>query len=173
MSLLELHEITDSGAPSIAINEPSFSVSRAAWRAPIGPNGAGKTTVFNCITGNYRPEHGSISFGGRDITGKAPAQYRGDGHRPYLPEHPPVRQAARAGKRAGGTPLPPEIRASCPPCCTRLWQRREEKAAVARCMEELEFVGLADHYAEAASSLSYGNQRLLEIARALASDPAC
>ena len=51
------------------------------------------------------------------------------------------------------------------------WQRREEKAAVERCMEELEFVGLADHYAEAASSLSYGNQRLLEIARALASDP--
>ena len=42
------------------------------------------------------------------------------------------------------------------------WQRREEKAAVARCMEELEFVGLADHYAEAASSLSYGNQRLLD-----------
>lgn len=50
-------------------------------------------------------------------------------------------------------------------------QRREERAAVDRCMEELRFVGLADHYAEAAGGLSYGNQRLLEIARALASDP--
>ena len=51
------------------------------------------------------------------------------------------------------------------------WQRREERAAVARCMEELRFVGLADRHAEAAGGLSYGNQRLLEIARALASDP--
>ncbi len=50
-------------------------------------------------------------------------------------------------------------------------QRREEKAAVARCMEELRFVGLADRCNEAAGGLSYGNQRLLEIARALASDP--
>ena len=50
-------------------------------------------------------------------------------------------------------------------------QRAEEKAAVARCMEELHFVGLADRYTEAAGGLSYGNQRLLEIARALASDP--
>jgi branched-chain amino acid transport system ATP-binding protein len=50
-------------------------------------------------------------------------------------------------------------------------QKAEEKAAVARCMEELRFVGLADRYTEAAGGLSYGNQRLLEIARALASDP--
>ena len=50
-------------------------------------------------------------------------------------------------------------------------QRREERAALERAMNELEFVGLADSYAEEAGSLSYGNQRLLEIARALASDP--
>ena len=52
-------------------------------------------------------------------------------------------------------------------------QRREERAALERAMNELEFVGLADSYAEEAGSLSYGNQRLLEIARALASDPGC
>ena len=69
MSLLELHEISKIFGGLIAINELSFSVEQGSVVGLIGPNGAGKTTVFNCITGNYKPEHGSISFGGRDITG--------------------------------------------------------------------------------------------------------
>ena len=72
MSLLELHEISKIFGGLIAINELSFSVEQGSVVGLIGPNGAGKTTVFNCITGNYRPEHGSISFGGRDITGRRP-----------------------------------------------------------------------------------------------------
>ena len=52
-----------------AVDSFNITIGRTEIAGLIGPNGAGKTTVFNCITGNYRPEHGSISFGGRDITG--------------------------------------------------------------------------------------------------------
>lgn len=72
MSLLQLHEISKIFGGLIAINELSFSVEQGSVVGLIGPNGAGKTTVFNCITGNYKPEHGRITFGGQDITGKRP-----------------------------------------------------------------------------------------------------
>ena len=72
MSLLQLHEISKIFGGLIAINELSFSVEQGSVVGLIGPNGAGKTTVFNCITGNYKPEHGRITFGGQDITGKHP-----------------------------------------------------------------------------------------------------
>lgn len=170
MNLLELHEISKIFGGLIAINELSFSVEQGSVVGLIGPNGAGKTTVFNCITGNYRPEHGSISFGGRDITGR----------RPHNIVEMGIARTFQSIRLFGRLPALENVLAGrhcrlksgfLSSMLHTPWQRREEKAAVARCMEELEFVGLADHYAEAASSLSYGNQRLLEIARALASDP--
>lgn len=170
MSLLELHEISKIFGGLIAINELSFSVEQGSVVGLIGPNGAGKTTVFNCITGNYRPEHGSISFGGRDITGR----------RPHNIVEMGIARTFQSIRLFGRLPALENVLAGrhcrlksgfLSSMLHTPWQRREEKAAVARCMEELEFVGLADHYAEAASSLSYGNQRLLEIARALASEP--
>ena len=166
----ELHEISKIFGGLIAINELSFSVEQGSVVGLIGPNGAGKTTVFNCITGNYRPEHGSISFGGRDITGR----------RPHNIVEMGIARTFQSIRLFGRLPALENVLAGrhcrlksgfLSSMLHTPWQRREEKAAVARCMEELEFVGLADHYAEAASSLSYGNQRLLEIARALASDP--
>ena len=68
MSLLELKDVTKIFGGLIAVNEVSFSVEPGSVVGLIGPNGAGKTTVFNCITGNYRPERGSILFDGRDVT---------------------------------------------------------------------------------------------------------
>ena len=170
MSLLELHEISKIFGGLIAINELSFSVEQGSVVGLIGPNGAGKTTVFNCITGNYKPEHGSISFGGRDITGK----------RPHNIVEMGIARTFQSIRLFGKLPALENVLAGrhcrlksgfLSSMLHTPWQRREEKAAVERCMEELEFVGLADHYAEAASSLSYGNQRLLEIARALATEP--
>ena len=170
MSLLELKDVTKIFGGLIAVNEVSFSVEPGSVVGLIGPNGAGKTTVFNCITGNYRPERGSILFDGRDVTGVAP-------HR--LVE----RGIARTFQsiRLFSTLSALENTLAGRHCRLRSgWlasmlhlpsQRREEREAVRRCMQELEFVGLAEHAGEAAGSLSYGNQRLLEIARALASDP--
>ena len=170
MSLLQLHEISKIFGGLIAINELSFSVEQGSVVGLIGPNGAGKTTVFNCITGNYKPEHGRITFGGQDITGK----------RPHNIVEMGIARTFQSIRLFGKLPALENVLAGrhcrlksgfLSSMLHTPWQRREEKAAVERCMEELEFVGLADHYAEAASSLSYGNQRLLEIARALASDP--
>ena len=170
MSLLQLHEISKIFGGLIAINELSFSVEQGSVVGLIGPNGAGKTTVFNCITGNYKPEHGRITFGGQDITGK----------RPHNIVEMGIARTFQSIRLFGKLPALENVLAGrhcrlksgfLSSMLHTPWQRREEKAAVERCMEELEFVGLADHYAEAASSLSYGNQRLLEIARALATDP--
>ena len=170
MSLLELHDVSKIFGGLIAVNELSFSVEEGSIVGLIGPNGAGKTTVFNCITGNYRPEHGCISFTGQDVTGLRPHRLvelgiartfqsiRLFGRLPVLENVLAGRHCRlKSGLLASMFHLPA--------------QRREEREAVRRCMEELEFVGLAAHHAEEAGSLSYGNQRLLEIARALASDP--
>lgn len=170
MNLLELHEVSKIFGGLVALNELSFSVEEGSVVGLIGPNGAGKTTVFNCITGNYCPEHGRISFAGRDVTGLRPhALVKLGIARTFqsirLFGRLPVLENVLAGRHCR---LKSGLLASM---LHTPAQRREEREAVRRCMEELDFVGLAAHHAEEAGSLSYGNQRLLEIARALASDP--
>lgn len=153
-----------------AVNEFNMAIGRTEIAGLIGPNGAGKTTVFNLITGNYVPDGGDIRFAGQSIKGMKPHTIVGLGIArtfqsirlfPTLPLVENVLAGRHCRMHSGiigsmfHTPA----------------QRREERAALERAMNELEFVGLADSYAEEAGSLSYGNQRLLEIARALASDP--
>lgn len=153
-----------------ALNDVNLEVERGSITALIGPNGAGKTTVFNCITGNYTPERGRIFFDGEPVTGLKPHHVVELGiARTFqsirLFGKLPVLENVLAGRHC-------RMKAGLFACMLHTpGQRREEKAAVARCMEELRFVGLADRCGEAAGGLSYGNQRLLEIARALASDP--
>ena len=72
MTLLELEDVTKVFGGLVAVNDLSFTVEEGSVVGLIGPNGAGKTTVFNCITGNYAPERGTIRFAGRNITGLAP-----------------------------------------------------------------------------------------------------
>ncbi len=170
MSLLALHDVTKIFGGLIAVNELSFSVDKGSIVGLIGPNGAGKTTVFNCITGNYKPENGTIDFEGRNITGLRPHRIVELGiARTFqsirLFGKLPVIENVLAGRHC-------RMHAGLLACMFHApAERREEQAAIERCMEELRFVGLAGHEAEMAGSLSYGNQRLLEIARALASDP--
>lgn len=170
MSLLALTDVTKIFGGLIAVNDLSFRVDEGAIVGLIGPNGAGKTTVFNCITGNYRPERGRVEFAGRDITGLRPHRIVELGiARTFqsirLFGNLPVLENVLAGRHC-------RMRASFLGCMFHTpGQRREENEAVERCMSELEFVGLAADYAALARSLSYGNQRLLEIARALAADP--
>lgn len=170
MSLLALTDVTKIFGGLIAVNDLSFTVDKGSIVGLIGPNGAGKTTVFNCITGNYKPENGTIEFEGRNITGLRPHKIVEMGiARTFqsirLFGKLPVLENVLAGRHC-------RMHAGLLGCMFHTpSERREEKAAIARCMDELFFVGLASHEAEMASSLSYGNQRLLEIARALASDP--
>ncbi len=170
MSLLRLANVTKVFGGLTAMQEVSFEVERGSIVGLIGPNGAGKTTVFNCITGNYTPEKGDIYFKNERITG--------------VPSHTLVRKGI--ARTFQSIRLFPRMQAvenvlagrhcrmtsGVVSSMLRLpWQRREEKAAFDRAMQELAFVGIDDVHSELAGSLPYGKQRLLEIARALASDP--
>ena len=134
MSLLQLHEISKIFGGLIAINELSFSVEQGSVVGLIGPNGAGKTTVFNCITGNYKPEHGRITFGGQDITGK----------RPHNIVEMGIARTFQSIRLFGKLPALENVLAGrhcrlksgfLSSMLHTPWQRREEKAAVERCMK--------------------------------------
>ncbi len=171
MSLLEIIDLTKVFGGLIAVNDLSLTVPDGSIVGLIGPNGAGKTTVFNCITGNYRPENGRILFQGQEITALKPHRivelgiartFQSIRLFPKLPALENVLAGRHCRLKAGlfasmlHTPA----------------QRHEEALAVARCREELAFVGLVDLDENSlAASLAYGQQRLLEIARALATDP--
>ena len=170
MELLSVDHMTKIFGGLVAVDDLSFTVERASIVGLIGPNGAGKTTVFNCITGNYRPEQGSVVFDGQNILGRHPHEIVELGiARTFqsirLFSDLPSLENVLAGRHC-------RMHSGMLSCLfhTR-GQKKEENAAVARCMEELAFVGLAHHWQDTAGSLSYGNQRLLEIARALATDP--
>lgn len=170
MSLLELSDVTKVFGGLTAVNDLSFTVERGEIVGLIGPNGAGKTTVFNCITGNYRPDQGNIIFNGINITG----------FRPYKIVELGISRTFQGIRLFPGLPVLENVMAGRH-CRTYSGlfacmfhtpgERREERKTVIRCMEELEFVGIVDHFQALAGSLAHGQQRLLEIARALASDP--
>jgi branched-chain amino acid transport system permease protein len=153
----------------VAVNSVSFEVKAGEILGLIGPNGAGKTTMFNLITGALAPDQGHVQFLGRDIT-----------------RHP-QREIARAGiaRTFQHVKLRPNMtlldtvllgtygrtRSGFLAGALRL-DRGEEGRARAEAMHQLQRVGLADRAFELAGSLPLGSQRLLEIARALAADPA-
>ncbi len=170
MSLLVVQDISKIFGGLVALNEVAFTVEEGSVVGLIGPNGAGKTTVFNCITGNYVPEQGDILFQGRSIKGIKPHAIVELGiARTFqairLFSRLSVLENALAGRHCR---LKSGLFASM---FHTKRQRQEEAAAVERCMYELKFVGLEKLWSEEAGSLAYGKQRLLEVARALASDP--
>ncbi len=170
MRLLGLHNLTKTFGGLVAVGDVSFDVEENSIVGLIGPNGAGKTTTFNIITGNYKPDTGEVIFDGRNITGRPPHDIVRMGiartfQNIRLFQDMSVLENVLAGRHCR---MKAGLLASMfrPPR-----QRREERSAVERAMRELAFVGLDARYDEPAGNLSYGNQRLLEIARALASEP--
>jgi branched-chain amino acid transport system ATP-binding protein len=170
MSLLELQNLTKSFGGLMAVNEVSFDVEEGAIVGLIGPNGAGKTTVFNLITGNHRSDRGEVRFEGKDITNWLT-------HRIVKLGIARTFQTIRLFQNLS---VLENVLAGCH-CRTKSGsvtamlrtpgERKEEKASLASSLEELSFVGLAGQEMQLAKNLSYGSQRLLEIARALASEP--
>jgi branched-chain amino acid transport system ATP-binding protein len=155
----------------VAVNNVSFEIPRKTIVSIIGPNGAGKTTFFNMLTGLYKPSTGKIAFEEKDITRSRPDKItKGGVARTFqnirlfstMTALENVMVGEHSRMRAGliGSILrPPHV-------------RREEREVREKAHEMLEFVGLkADHHDQLATNLSYGDQRRVEIARALASGP--
>ena len=162
--LLQTQALTIRFGGLTALNDVNFAVAREEIRAIIGPNGAGKSTFFNCLTGVLRPSAGSILFDGDDITGLPPDRISQKGiARSYqitniLPNATTlenVRIAAQS-RRHGWSLLTHH----------RAYRDVLEKAEAA-----LDSVGLLSKAHELAANLSHGDQRTLEIAIALATEP--
>ncbi len=170
MSVLSVRRLTKAFGGLTAVNNVSFDVSDGEIVGLIGPNGAGKTTVFNLITGIYRPDQGEILFSEKSLLGQRT-------HRIISMGIARTFQTIRLFQNLSALE---NVLAGCH-CRMKAGvvssmfhtpgQRREEKAAVVAAMNTLEFVGLAHQATQLAKNLSYGNQRLLEIARALATEP--
>jgi branched-chain amino acid transport system ATP-binding protein len=168
-TLLEASHVTKTFGGLVAVNDVSFTVPRAGIVSLIGPNGAGKTTFFNTLTGLYKPTTGRVTFLGRDITGKPPHLITQAGiartfQNIKLFKTMTALENVQVGMQAR---LKSGVVASIVHWPT---QRREEQMTIDRGRELLDFVGLKRHF-ELSSNLPYGDQRRLEIARALASDP--
>jgi branched-chain amino acid transport system ATP-binding protein len=155
----------------VAVDDVTFSIPPRSIVSMIGPNGAGKTTFFNMLTGLYRPTGGRIVFGGRDITARRPDVITSLGIARTFQnirlfatmsalENVLVGQHARMKAGLVGSILrTPRV-------------RREEREVREKARETLAYVGLKEAvFDEMAVNLSYGDQRRVEIARALGSDP--
>jgi branched-chain amino acid transport system ATP-binding protein len=170
MSVLTVKRLTKAFGGLTAVNNVSFEVVEREIVGLIGPNGAGKTTVFNLITGIYRPERGEILFGEKSVLGMRTHRIISMGiARTFqtirLFQNLSVLENVLAGCHC-------QMKAGVVTSMFRTpGQRREERGAIADAMRTLEFVGLGSQVTQVAKNLSYGNQRLLEIARALATRP--
>jgi branched-chain amino acid transport system ATP-binding protein len=153
----------------VAVNDVNFVVPRKAIVSLIGPNGAGKTTFFNCLTGLYRPTTGRVRFDDVDITAKRPDIVTRAGIARKFQNIKLFRTMTATENVQVG--MHPRLKARVTGMILRTpYVRKEEKAGRERARELLDFVGLR-RKDELAMNLPYGDQRRLEIARALASDP--
>ena len=170
MPLLETRKLSKTFGGLVAVNAVDFALEPGMIASLIGPNGAGKTTLFNTITGLYGPSQGRITFNGRDITGLRPNRItaRGIGRTFQtirLFNNMTAAENVLAGMhcRLQGSWLGAILNTP--------WVRREERGAWQRATELLAYVGLQGRSSIVAKNLPYGDQRRLEIARALATDP--
>ncbi len=170
MSLLVLQNLTKSFGGLTAVNEVSFAVEEGTIVGLIGPNGAGKTTVFNLITGNYRPDRGRITFADTVLNGLRTHRIIALGIARTFQNIRLFQNLTALENVLAGCHY--QMRAGMVAAMLR-WpsQRREEEVASAAAARELDFVGLGGQGLALAKNLPYGDQRRLEIARALATQP--
>lgn len=169
-AVLDVTSLRKNFGGVVALNDLSFAVSQGQLKSVIGPNGAGKTTLFNIISGLYPPSSGGIRFKGKEISRLAPHAIAKLGvsrtfQNLQLFQNMTVLENVMVGKH----------------CRTKAGLLRsafkfpgvvgEERSVVRAAMELLGFVGLAESATRGAGTLPFGKQRLVEIARALATDP--
>jgi branched-chain amino acid transport system ATP-binding protein len=169
-NILELTSLTKRFGGLVAVDNVSFSIKRGEVFALIGPNGAGKTTLFNNVTGLYTPTAGHVVFDGRDITGFKPHQVARFGiartfQNIRLFDFMSCLDNVRVGRHV-------RMKAKVWDSLFKLpRERREEERVTEEAMELLRFVGIQRQANQYARNLPYGQQRRLEIARALATEP--
>jgi branched-chain amino acid transport system ATP-binding protein len=167
--MLEIRQLTKLYGRLEAVASLDLTVPDAGVTAIIGPNGAGKSTVFRSVTGVEKPTSGSITFRGRDLTRLRADQIAAHGVRQIFQHSRMVPGVSVLSNVMLG--LHRDVRSKWWECALGLPRvRREEDRVAARAKDILEFVGLDD--AEDASTLTVGQERLMELARALAGDPA-
>jgi branched-chain amino acid transport system ATP-binding protein len=171
VALLEVEGVSKRFGGVQAVKDVSFRVERGIVKALIGPNGAGKTTLFDLVTGFCGPDTGTIRFFDRRVEGRPPHETAALGMSrtfqnvklfPRMTAQENVMVGRHVRSRAGfvagmlGAPR----------------TRREERAIAAAALEAMDIVGVLALAERPAGSLSYGEQRGVELARALASEPA-
>ena len=169
--LLEINNLSRRFGGLQAVSNVSFTVSEGTIKAIIGPNGAGKTTLFNLISGFLAPDSGTILFNGHPLHGLKPYEVARRGvartfqHIKLFSKMTVLENImvgrhshSRAEFLSGMLKLP--------------WTVKEERAINEKCLEVMEFLGISELSDIEATSLPYGQQRMVELARALACEPA-
>lgn len=168
--MLQLTSVTKTFGGLTAVNDVSFHVPEGEIVGLIGPNGAGKTTVFNLITGIYQPDNGDILFSGKSVLGKYTHDIVSLG----------IARTFQTIRLFHDLTVLENVLSGChcrmkSGVLTGMLQtkaiREEERKAMLWSLKALKTVGLSGKETLIAKNLAYGNQRLLEIARALATQP--
>ncbi|MFG3690732.1 ABC transporter ATP-binding protein [Micromonospora sp. NPDC047740] len=168
--LLEVDNVTLRFGGVVALNQVDFTLYKGEILGLIGPNGAGKTTCFNAMTGIYQPTEGQIRFRGEKISGKKRHQITKMGMaRTFQNIRLFPEMTALENVQVGADAHHKTSVVSALLRLPRHW--REEREGREKAERLLEFVGIRKRMHEFARNLSYGEQRRLEIARALATDP--
>jgi branched-chain amino acid transport system ATP-binding protein len=169
MALLEAQQVTKRFGSLVAVNRVDVRIEPSSIHAIIGPNGAGKTTLFNCITGMYQQDEGRLVFKGQTLTSSKAHERAVLGiSRTFqnirLFQHMSVLENVMVGRHC-------RTHAGLWRMFFRLGPLQEERAIRERAEELLEFVGLGPRRDFSATTIPFGEQRRLEIARALATEP--
>lgn len=156
----EVENLTKRFGGLVAVNDVGFTIDREEMVGLIGPNGSGKTTLVRCIMGILRPESGHVRFKGEELTGS----------RPWSVVQKGVVGTFQVVKPFRRLPIIANVMVGC--YCPRVSRRGEwVKSVPVKAMDALEFVGIADRALEPASTLSHGDLKRLEVARAIVTEP--
>jgi branched-chain amino acid transport system ATP-binding protein len=156
-TLLEVRRLTRRFGGIVAVDEVSFSVAQGQIAGLIGPNGAGKTTLFNLVTGIYKPSSGDVLLADESLLPLAP--------------HEIARRGVARTFQAGQLFKTMSVRENVLLGAQAATRRREDRAAEARGLEMLEYVGLGPSAGRPAASFPFAAQKRIELARALAGRP--
>jgi branched-chain amino acid transport system ATP-binding protein len=174
-AIVDVEHVTLRFGGVTSLADVELNQLRGELLSVIGPNGAGKTSLFNCLTGVYKPQEGSITFTGADQK-----SHEIIGHKPHTVNRFGIARTFQTSRLFNAlttfenVKIGVESRQHTGPIGAMLRlprTRREERQSDAKSFELLEFVGLSERANELASSLPYGARRRLEIARALGTDP--